>query len=199
VWRHRGAFTIVLLLLIALLLFGLARIKGPLYLERLSRYAQAINAIAALVFTVVLIAGAVLCYYRFFSGRTLSRVAHLGLAVTVHPLTEEENLHAIDFSMSNVGTTAIWNPKPRCEIRFLSGDGHHREIVDQWWRPGETSAEQETESVIEPLDSATDHMIKRVPVHYAAVSYFFTVEARGGSRWSKSITISNRVGESVLR
>ena len=81
-------------------------------------YKDAVDVWSKAASSAILLTGAVLSYFRFFYGRTLSRRADVALAVTSILDPRGDRLHSAIVTVKNVGTVTIWHPKPSIEVRL---------------------------------------------------------------------------------
>jgi hypothetical protein len=98
-------------LAIVLVLANLIR-HDVLTWETLKQRKDALDAASSVLGILVLGAGSVLSYFRFFHGRTFSTRGEVDLLVEIHSLPTGQLLHLLSLSFKNVGTTAIWDPQP---------------------------------------------------------------------------------------
>src|SRR6478736_2620036 len=132
--RNKGVITFAVSLLVLLLLVANAWKLHLVSVQLLAAKKDAISAVTSVASAVVLIAGAIFSYYRFFRGRTLSLRLELSLCVSVHDTPNGVLLHSIDLRAKNVGTSTVWNPVPKIIVKIHGPAGIDQTIaIAHWW------------------------------------------------------------------
>lgn len=144
--------------------------------------------------SAVLLTGAVLSYFRFFYGRTLSLRADVTLAVTGIPDPCGGRLYTAIVTVKNVGTVTIWHPQPSIEVRLPRGDQaeDHDSLpvtVDRVQR--KVSAGKSSTSLIEPGESVPYCFHIRTAAVSWATTFMAAVSCDSGNVWSAYATVEN--------
>ena len=191
--RHKGAITFALTLLLIALTLANAWKYRIVSAEWFTEQKDALSALNSIVTMLILMAGAVFSYYRFFRGRTLSLRTELNVNVSVHQTPEQYRIHAITLTVKNVGSSTIWNPKPliALHIHGPKGVAERREITD-WWE--EEASSEHLAPVIDSGETVTFFAQQRIPDGAWAVTYSASLRADQGDVWHVSKTVSNKEG-----
>jgi len=159
--------------------------------EWLTEQKDALSALSSIVTMLILLAGSVFSYYRFFRGRTLSLRAELVLNASIHATPEKYLIHAITLTAKNVGSTTIWNPKPVISVRIHGPkEIQERREINDWWE--EETGGQQTAAVIDPGETVSFFAQQHVPEQAWAVTYTAALRADIGDIWYVSRTVSNK-------
>jgi len=158
----------------------------------LTKQKDALSALNSIVTMLILVAGSIFSYYRFFRGRTLSLRSELSLEVSVHETSEQHLIHAIALTAKNVGGSTIWNPKPRI-IMHIHGpkDVEQHRVITNWWE-GSGNEDQKTAIVIDPAETVGFFAQQNIPDKAWAVTYMVSLQADRGDVWSICKTVSNK-------
>jgi len=190
--RHKGAIVFTLTLIIAVLLLANAWKHRIVSVQWLTDHKDALSALNSIATLVILLAGAIFSYYRFFRGRTLSLRAELDLEVSIHQVPTEGFFHAARFSAKNVGTSTIWNPRPHLRLELHGAGKQDRFIeIEHWWEQAVSEADNESAAVIEPDETVYFFAQRPIPVDVWAVTYWASLEADSGDTWHIAKTVSN--------
>jgi hypothetical protein len=128
------ATPVLLAVLVALGMVYAAKV-GVLSLGWLQSRKDAFAAINSIVGVIVLLAGSTIGYLRFFRGRTLTSRVELSISVDRLESPRSGFLHSVTVSAKNIGTIAIWAPRPRLQITTWHEDEtRQNRIVDGVWR-----------------------------------------------------------------
>ncbi len=143
----------------------------------LAKQKDALTALNSIVTMLILIAGSIFSYYRFFRGRTLSLRSELSLDVSVHQTPEQYFIHAIALTAKNVWGSTIWNPKPSI-VMHIHGpkDVEQHKVINNWWEePG--NEDQKTAIVIDPAETVGFFARQDIPATVWAVTYMASLQA----------------------
>src|SRR5574341_2667855 len=135
---------IILVLTIVIFLFALANLVkyGFLSLEDLKNNKDSIDAIGSIITSIILIAGAIASYYRFFRGRTFSTRADLAIEVSVHKADDKFFIHSITMELSNLGAFPIRNIGANIEAYNHNKDGELSLTKLGLWKPQHTTVNE---------------------------------------------------------
>lgn len=189
--RHAGPVTFVLSLLIIVLALSNAWKHDLVSAGWLAEHKDALEALNSILTMLVLAAGAVFSYYRFFKGRTLSLRVELALEVSVHATPRHYRIHAISLSAKNVGSSTVWNPTPDIAVH-LHGPEDVAEIrrISEWSQ--ENGADPGMVAVIDAGETVFFFAHQHIPDAAWAVTYAASVRADQGDVWHVSRTVSNK-------
>ncbi|MEH6436901.1 hypothetical protein [Massilia sp. DD77] len=189
--RHAGPITFVLSLSVIVLALSNAW-KHELVSSRwLAGQKDALAALNSIVTMLILVAGSIFSYYRFFKGRTLSLRVELSLEASVHQTPEQYRIHAISLSAKNVGSSTVWNPTPQITVQIHGPDGAaETRHITQWSE--EAGSEANMAAVIDAGEAAFFFAHQHIPDSAWAVTYFASMKADQGDEWHISKTISNK-------
>ncbi len=190
--RHKGALTFALSLLMITLGLANAWKHQLISTDWLNTHKDALSALNSIVALLILIAGSLFSYYRFFRGRTLSLRAELSIDVSVHNTPEQFLLHAVTLTAKNVGSSTIWNPTPHISVRVHGPPGlaEGREITD-WWNEDRSEDTGATAPVIEAGETVSFFTHQEIASKAWAVTYFASLRADTGDAWFVSKTVTN--------
>ena len=194
--RHNGAIIFALTLLVAILLLANAWKHNIISAEWLKEQKDALSAINSIATTILLTAGAIFSYYRFFKGRLLSLKAEIALSISVHPTDGDVMLHAITLTKKNVGSSTIWNPTPIVTIHIHGPDVSRPEEITQWETPRAAADLSGTFSLIEANETVSSFALREIPKSAWAVTYMAAVSADSGDTWFASRTVTNKPSSS---
>lgn len=189
--RHAGPITFVLSLIVLVLALSNAWKHGLVSAVWLANQKDALSALNSIVTMLILVAGAIFSYYRFFKGRTLSLRVELSLEASVHETPQHYRIHAISLSAKNVGSSTVWNPLPTITVQIHGPEGveETRHITD--WS-AETGSNPDMVAVIDAGETVFFFAHQHIPDKAWAVSYFASMRADQGDVWHISRTVSNK-------
>lgn len=188
-------FSVVAALVALCLLLVLANIikHGLLTWEELVRHKDALAAANSAVGIVVLCIGAILSYFRFFKGRTLSLRAELKLDIAVIEAPGERYLHAISLEVKNVGSATIWNPSPKIAAYTYTGENREfHSLTDQWDEPLQQDDGIQRIAVLDSGETSSFLSHKVFDRSVWAVTYMASVSCDSGDVWKRLATVENR-------
>jgi hypothetical protein len=187
---YRGEIFVVLSLIAVVLLVANLVKDGLVTAELLESNKGAIDAGSKIVTGVLLLVGGLFSYFRFFRGRLLAVRAEVSIQVSVHKSPHDFNLHAIQISMRNVGSSAIWEPEPELWITLDEAESSKHEVVREWSDlPG--CDDPSFASVIDTGESVLFFCRRRIPKRVWAVTYQVAVRSASGDIWQSGTTVSN--------
>lgn len=191
--RHFGALaTVAFVSALTLLVLDLWK-YGFLRPKFAADYKDAVDVWSKAASSAILLTGAVLSYFRFFYGRTLSRRADVALAVTSILDPRGDRLHSAIVTVKNVGTVTIWHPKPSIEVRLHcdarpEGSPSLQVTVERVQR--NPSDWKTSTSLIEPGESVSYCFLASTPSASWAATFLATVSCDSGDVWSAYATVA---------
>jgi hypothetical protein len=160
--------------------------------DALAARRDALAAAASIVTTAVLLTGAVLSYFRFFRGRTLSVRAEISLIAIPLNAPDGRFLHTLTLQLKNVGSMAIWDPVPRIAIHAHTHSGvEDRGIIEHWYDPLEAPDGRKRIAVVDAGETAQFFTHQSFPPTDWAVTYIATVTCDTGDVWKCASTVAN--------
>ena len=160
--------------------------------EFLANNKDAIDAVSAIITTMIVIIGAFMTYYRFFKGRTFSLRGQIQIKVNVHNLDENKNLHVVKVLFKNVGSSAIFNPKLKLIVDSLGGNEKQR-TIDQWFDPGKKIDDSPRMYFIDPEESASFLTHVQVFKESSIVIYTAVVSSEDKTIWQDATSVDNSI------
>jgi hypothetical protein len=194
-WLTRNRETLIPVLLVGICAFAIANLIKHKFLTA-SALASNKDALAALnncVNVVFVTLGAIFSYYRFFRGRTFFSRAEVTLDVSVLPATTEKNLHALSLTIKNIGSLAIWDPKPEIKVYRHGATESARQVWDAWHEARSTHGDPDALTVIESGETASfinEHLVDKT---VWAITYVAFVRSQNNDIWKTSETVSNAI------
>jgi hypothetical protein len=199
-WYVRNRDTIVPLLgvgAIALLLANLIQ-HGYLTASLLATNKDALSALQSVVQVVVLTAGAIFSYYRFFRGRTFVSRAEINIVVQVLSAGEDQHLHSVIVQFKNLGTVSIWEPLPVVNVQLIGPEGV---VSETWrnWRAARVTDHQNARdlestiplTVVDSGETVTFNTYHEVSKRFWAAEYEVFVKDSDGNIWKRAAMVSN--------
>jgi len=172
--------------------------KGVLSLNWLKSNKDALSAANSIIATIVLLAGGLIGYLRFFRGRTLTSRVELSLSADVVESPESRFLHSVTVSVKNIGTIAILSPRPFLQVTTWQGDAPRAsDPIECTWQ--DTAADKHSKHRIwrkyrffgiDPGETADFCHEQFFPHEVWAVSYAASITS-GNSVWAKKKTIKS--------
>jgi hypothetical protein len=188
--RRRGSLVVGLSILVFLLSIASLRKAGILTLETLAANKDASAAASSLISAAAIVSGALLTYFRFFRGRTLSVRAEVTLDVDHIQAPDGSSLHAITLHVRNMGTVSIWDPTPRIAIYTHGAEGYQsRGVIERWHDPLQVDDRRSRISVLDSAESATFFTHETYPSDVWAVTYIGAVACESGDVWKCAKTV----------
>jgi hypothetical protein len=179
--------------LVISLLFANAWKYRIVSVDWLKEQKDALSALSSIITMLILLAGSVFSYYRFFRGRTLSLRLEIGIDVSVHKTTKPFFIHAITVIAKNVGSSTIWNPTPHVTVHIHGPDtiAQEREITG-WWEEPIIEDRKLLAPVIDSGETVTFFAHQEIPADAWAVTYTASLRTDNGDSWFAAKTISNK-------
>lgn len=192
--RHHGQLVFFLSVVVLVLLLAVLIDAGIVSARALTANKDLIDVLSTLASFGLLLVGAVLAYFRFFRGRTLSPRLDLEINCSVFEATPAEHLHVLSIEVVNIGPVAIWEPRPIVEVIRHSGGGSRSEVISEWFTPKLTPDGIERIAVLDTGESAQFFTQELITTEIKVVTYFAHVSTERGAVWSKAITVGNIPG-----
>lgn len=189
--RHNGAIVFAATLLVAVLVLANAVKHNFISAEWLKEQKDALSAINSIATTILVIAGAIFSYYRFFKGRLLSLKAEPSLSISVHPTSRDTLLHAITLRVKNAGSSTIWNPTAMVTVVIHGPEPTPNEEIRHWDTPQAVVDVSDTFGLIESDESVSFFALRYIPKTAWAVTYTASISADTGDVWFASQTVTN--------
>lgn len=187
-WVESKGYKPWLLLVLFALLIAVLLKRNILSLTILTQHRNMLDGVYTITMIVVLIAGSVVSYLRFFKGRLWKPKMVINPSAGIVQL-KDINLHWIDIGLENRGSVAIWN-----YVVDLTVD-YHRRSAPGYQKPNFHSMKRsvrESELVIDVGEIAYEHATIRIPKDVEVVTYKIVMTSPDGTKWDRCITISNR-------
>jgi hypothetical protein len=160
--------------------------------KMLADHKDGLDAASSAIGILVVTAGAVLSYFRFFHGRTFSTRAELDLVVKVYALPNGRLLHTISLSLKNVGGSAIWNPQPLISILLSDADGSRDAgTIDRWFDPLQTDDGTLRVSVIDTGETGRFPTKMTFDATVWTVTYMASITCDSGDVWKHVHIVCN--------
>ncbi len=190
-WLNRNRGGVIFALTVFVMILGMANAlkHGLVSAQWLRDQKDTFSVLNSCVTMIILVIGAGFSYYRFFRGRTLSLRLEVSISVSVHDTPLDDNLHALTITAKNVGTSAVWDPRPVVKLKIHGPpDAESIWIIDEW---ESEEGKGETLAIIESGEAATFFALQSISKRAWAVTYFASVAADQGDVWHISKTFSN--------
>lgn len=190
--RYKTEINFILSLIAAILIIANLQKYQYISSQWLKDQKDALAALNSIITMIVIVAGAIFSYYRFFFGRTFALRTELSLDVSVHGTNESFTLHAINLNVKNIGGLSLWNPKARLTLVIHGETEVKREISD--WQEDHFSADQDRSAistVIESGETTSFFTYERIPENAWAVTYVACLTVDQAS-WKVSKTVTNK-------
>lgn len=189
--RHAGPVTFVLSLIVIVLALSNAWKHELVSARWLAGQKDALAALNSIVTMLILLAGSIFSYYRFFKGRTLSLRVELALGISVHQTPRQYRIHAISLSAKNVGSSTVWNPTPEITVHVHGPEGvAATRHITEWSEEGGNDGHMV--AVIDAGETVFFFAHQHIPDDAWAVTYAASVRADQGDVWHISSTVSNK-------
>ena len=190
--RRKSALIVTFSALIAVLgLIGIVR-HGLFSLPDLAKNKDGLNALQSIVTMTAIIGASIASYYRFFRGRTFSVRADLSISCKIVPSDDSSFLHAVTFTVRNVGTMAIWNPLPQMRVELQTAGGSRSYAITNWLDDHMTH-DPNSKGVIDAGETALFFVRHTVEKSVPAVTYVASVMSEDGDSWMTGASFANEL------
>ncbi|MFT3823961.1 MAG: hypothetical protein QM731_08570 [Chitinophagaceae bacterium] len=190
--------TLVLLLTVLITVLGIGTLfkYNILTLQKLADNKDLVTVFKDVVTIIALVIGALLSYYRFFSGRTFSTKADIELEIILIQAPKNSIMHALTVSIINKGSLTIWEPEAILSVQEYTENGAQKEVVhEQFLRESFFRKGDKGDVVIDPGEKAYFTFLQEFQSSTWAVTYTAEIKNDRGRIWQKAITVENRAKE----
>jgi hypothetical protein len=188
-----SSLVVALSVLVGALLVAVAFRYGVIKASTLIQNKDLIDVGTKLVATIILTFGAIVSYFRFFKGRTLSPRLTVNATVEVFPIDTAATLQVLTVDVKNVGSVAVWGLEPCVDILFHGDQERTEKDIGNWWTPLEQRDGTRRLHMLDTDESSQFVVHRVVPTQYWAVTYFTRIGLSSGHSWHRIVTASNRV------
>ncbi|PSR56886.1 hypothetical protein AHMF7605_27005 [Adhaeribacter arboris] len=187
--------TIVLLLTILIVILGVGTLfkYNILTFQKLATNKDLIGVFKDIITIIALIVGALLSYFRFFSGRTFSTKADIELEAVLIETPTKSIMHALTVSIINKGSLTIWEPEAILSVQEYTENGAQEEVVyEQFLRTSYFRKGEKGDVVIDAGEKAYFTFLQEFNLSTWAVTYTAEIRNDRGRIWQKAITVENK-------
>lgn len=186
-WRESTGLVPWLILIAVVLALAVLFKRGALPRDISDHTIGLIGAVSSIATTVILIAGAILSYFKFFKGRTLS--PKLIIIPSSGKVTfNDEVVHWIETKIENKGSVAIWNYQVSIEATLHMNKDEHVKVLNFMPAPADTEGR---ERVIDVGETVFEHAFLPVPEGVSAITFQIAVTDKSKTIWWRCLTVNN--------
>jgi hypothetical protein len=187
--RYNSVFILAVLILVLLLLISVkySILTKPVIVAN----KDFIGVLKDLLTILAIIVGALLSYFRFFSGRLFSEKADIDIKCSVIETPQKTLFHILTVSMTNKSNITIWHPEAKLVIRKFSPDkNQNEELVDDFYESDHFKNDK-MDAIIDSGETASYVIWREFETKVWAVAYSVEITSDSGRKWQKDFTVAN--------
>lgn len=190
--KYRSQIILILGIIVCLLVVANIVKYGHPLKENILQNKELIDAVTKFLAAIVLIAGAIASYYRFFRGRTFAARADLKIDVAVYETDQNFKLHVINLEVTNIGAVTIMGLEPKILVYLYGPNGEDTYTIDNWADPIQEKTSWHSDYVLDPQERSQFHASEHISQEIWAVTYIARVESQNKYIWKRVTTVSNK-------